>query len=147
VGRSYEESTPPTSSSFPRRKELPLLKTSGLSHCALYNLYKIISKIMVNRMRPILTRIISSNQAAFLKGRDIKESILLAHEMVHSMEFYHAEAVCLKADLSKAYDRVEWSFIKNTLTCFGFHPQWIERIMTCVSTPFLCLWRTGRPIL
>ncbi|KAF3773289.1 Transposon TX1 uncharacterized protein, partial [Nymphaea thermarum] len=90
---------------------------------ALYNsLYKIISKVMVNHMQNILNRITCLNQGAFLKGRIIHDQVALANDLVDFLHKRKSEAIMLKMDLSKAMLRL------------GFHPTWVTRIMTCVST-------------
>lgn len=40
----------------------------------------------------------------------------------------------MKIDISKAYDRLEWSFVEQMLNKFGFHSTWISRLMGCVTT-------------
>jgi hypothetical protein len=76
-------------------------------------LYKIISKCLVNRLRPILGDVISENQSAFVPGRLITDNALLAFECLHFMEHETSanNPLCVyKLDLSKAYDRVVWVF-------------------------------------
>ena len=100
-------------------------------------LYKIVSKVLANRLKKILLDIISSAQSAFVPGRLISDNILIAYEMTHYMkkkkrgkEGYAA----VKLDMSKAYDRVEWRFLREIMEKLGFHERWIELMMKCVST-------------
>ncbi|KAK4254232.1 hypothetical protein QN277_009639 [Acacia crassicarpa] len=72
--------------------------------------YKIISKILANRMRPFLDKCISPSQSAFFPSRCIQDNIIIAHEVYHYLrrkkdgpKFEFA----LKMDMNKAYDRVE----------------------------------------
>eukprot|EP00253_Pinus_taeda_P003595 PITA_03595 len=69
-------------------------------------LYKIISKIIANRLRPILSRHIAPQQFAFLEPRQIHEAIGSAQEAFHSIWTRHHKAIILKIDLTKAFDRV-----------------------------------------
>jgi hypothetical protein len=82
--------------------------------------YKIITKILANRLVLGLDGIISNNQAAFIPNRSILENVLLAQELVHN---YHKEAgkprCTIKVDIMKAYDSVNWDFILHCLECFG----------------------------
>jgi len=72
-------------------------------------LYKIIAKILVNRMRPILQRLIHPCQSAFVPKRVIHDNILVAHEIMNKFRHYKGKKgfVALKIDMEKAYDRIE----------------------------------------
>jgi len=72
-------------------------------------IYKILAKILVNRLRPVLQRIIHPSQSAFIPNRTIHDNILLAHEIINKFHYYKGKKgyVALKLDMEKAYDRVE----------------------------------------
>ncbi|KAL0286161.1 UNVERIFIED_CONTAM: hypothetical protein Sradi_7155500 [Sesamum radiatum] len=75
-------------------------------------LYKIITKILVQRMRTVLDLLISPSQNAFVPGRSIGDNILLAQELFQGYNQQHLPPRCaLKVDLRKAYDTVEWDFL------------------------------------
>lgn len=91
-------------------------------------IYKIISKILV-------------------RGRNISDNILIAHElfdMLRKMEkrkkFYGA----LKIDISKAYDRVDWKFLKAILVAMNFSSRWVRWILECVTTIQYTILVNGR---
>jgi hypothetical protein len=71
--------------------------------------YKIISKIMANRLKPLLQNIISPNQSAFLQGHSIQDNSILAYEIFHSMKKKRGSGglMALKIDMEKAFDRME----------------------------------------
>lgn len=99
--------------------------------------YKIISKILSLRLKPILGEIISENQSAFVAERAITDNILITHEMLHYLKTSQAEKKCsmaVKTDMSKAYDRVEWDFIEMVMKRMGFHQHWIKLVMECIKT-------------
>lgn len=99
--------------------------------------YKIASKVLSNRLKVILPEIISLNQSAFVPGRLITDNVLLAYEMTHFMKTKKRGPdgyAAVKLDMSKAYDRVEWSFLEKMLLKLGFHTGWVQVIMNCVST-------------
>lgn len=105
--------------------------------------YKIISKIIATRMKPIIQSLIHHNQAAFTKGRQITDHIILMREIIHtfSMPSFNKSAFCLKSDLLKAFDRMSWSFIEKILSMYAFPPTLITWIMACIkSTHFSILF-------
>ena len=99
--------------------------------------YKIASKVLSNRLKVILLDIISLNQSAFVPGRMITDNVLLAYEMTHYMQTKRGgqeSFAAVKLDMSKAYDRVEWLFLKMMMDRLGFDEKWVDIIMKCVST-------------
>lgn len=93
----------------------------SIAFCNVY--YKIISKLLSLRLRPVLSGIISENQSAFLPGRAIADNVLITHEILHYLKTSDARKHCymaVKTDMSKAYDRLEWHFIRQVLEKLGF---------------------------
>ena len=80
--------------------------------------------------------IISENQFAFIPHRLITDNVMVAFEMIHNMKINKGrnDGNCaLKIDISKAYDMVEWEFLKGMLERFGFSTQWIRWLTMCFS--------------
>lgn len=98
-------------------------------------LYKVISKILANRLKAILPDAIEPNQSAFIKGRLLLENVLLASEMVNG---YHKDSIssrcAIKFDITKAFDTVKWSFIVSVLQVMGLPDRFIQWIHLCIST-------------
>lgn len=98
-------------------------------------LYKAISKILANRLKGVLPQIIALNQSAFISDCLLMENLLLAMELV---KYYHKEEIstkcCMKIDISKAFDSVQWPFLLNTLRALGFPDKFIHWINLCIST-------------
>ncbi|XP_060210905.1 uncharacterized protein LOC132637908 [Lycium barbarum] len=73
------------------------------------------------RMKPVLSTIISANQSAFVGGRTIVQNILICQDLVRLYKRKHNTQSCLlKIDLKKAYDTVEWDFVKEMLEALQF---------------------------
>ena len=71
-----------------------------------------------------MQRIVAPTQSAFIKGRYILESVVIAHEIVHSAHKSGEKGVILKLDYEKDYGRVSWSFLFEMLETRNFDPGW-----------------------
>ncbi|KAG7564158.1 Reverse transcriptase zinc-binding domain [Arabidopsis suecica] len=97
-------------------------------------IYKVISKLIANRLKTVLPKFISGNQSAFVKDRLLIENLLLATELVKDYHKYSISSRCaIKIDISKAFDSVQWSFILNALSAMAFPPVFIKWISLCIS--------------
>ncbi|KAJ8774442.1 hypothetical protein K2173_016888 [Erythroxylum novogranatense] len=89
-------------------------------------LYKVISKMVANRLKHLLPFIISGSQCAFVPGRHIQENTVIAFETLHFMKG--------KRRGKDAYDRLEWNFLKAVLLKLGFDYEFVSLVYFCVST-------------
>jgi hypothetical protein len=113
-------------------------KMSDLRPISLCNvIYKVVSKCLVNRLRPVLEDIISEEQSAFVPGRLITDNAPLAFECLHHIHTgknSDNNYCAYKLDLSKEYDGVDWGFLRQIMEKLGFDHRWVDWIMTCVTT-------------
>ena len=100
------------------------------------SVYKIITKVIVARIRPHLDSLISPLQAAFVPGRRGVDNTILVQELIHTMGRAKGRNgyMAIKIDLEKAYDKLEWGFIREMLMRFNFPENLIELIMSCISS-------------
>lgn len=97
--------------------------------------YKIIWKILASRLSHILPSLISTNQAAFVKGRSIHQHIALAHELFQNLHYKtRGGSLCMQLDISKAFDKLSWTFLFKSLAFFGFSDNWIGLVKACVCS-------------
>lgn len=99
--------------------------------------YKIIAKVLVVRMKEVVPMVISLNQSTFIGSRHITDNVVLAHEFLHLLKNKRRgkeKFMVMKLDMSKAYDRVEWNFVKEMLFKMGFDQIFVAWIMECVTS-------------
>ncbi|KAL5558507.1 hypothetical protein UlMin_034718 [Ulmus minor] len=99
-------------------------------------LYKIISKMLANRLRKVMDNIISEEQSAFIPGRLISDNAIIGFECLHAIKRRKTKKnyMALKLDMEKAYDMVEWDFIQRVMDKLGFSAGWTKKIMACISS-------------
>jgi hypothetical protein len=100
-------------------------------------IYKLVAKVLANRLKSVLSKCISDNQSAFVPGRSILDNAMVAIEVVHYMKSKlrgKSGDVALKLDISKAYDKIDWDYLCGIMAKMGFCSQWIKWIMMCVET-------------
>ncbi|XP_043714817.1 uncharacterized protein LOC122663178 [Telopea speciosissima] len=99
--------------------------------------FKIITKLVADRLHGILDQLIASNQSAFIPNRLISDNVMVAHEMFHYIKKQKRgkqNFLALKHDMRKAYDRLEWNFVEGMLLRMGFNHFWVDRVMACITT-------------
>lgn len=109
--------------------------------------YKIASKVLTNRLKEVINLIISEEQSAFIPGRLISDNILILFEIIHYMKRKTRGKkgwMALKLDMSKAYDRVEWSYIRAMLLKLGFADSITDLFRQCVTTAHYKIAHSGK---
>lgn len=107
--------------------------------------YKIISKIVANRIKPLLPKLVSEEQSGYVEGRKILDNIIQAHEVVQSLKRKKQVGMIMQLDIAKVYDKVNWGYIKEILTTFGFDHNWIRWVITLVTTSSFSILVNGSP--
>lgn len=129
------------------KKKCPVQMTD-LRPISLCNVaYKVISKVLANRLKRVINGIISETQSAFIPGRLITDNIMLSYEVMHFMKRKTKGKkgwMALNLDMSKAYDRVEWGFLKEMLIKIGFSNNLVTLFMACVTSAHYQICHAGR---
>lgn len=106
--------------------------------------YKVISKVLTSRLLNVLPSLISHQQNGFVLGRQILDSTII-HENIHSLAMAKKQGFILKLDLSKAYDRVDWSFLVKVLLAFGFFIRCVDLFKHLISSTSFFFLVDGSP--
>lgn len=91
-------------------------------------IYKILAKVLANRLKGVLHAVISCSQSALIPNKLITNDVILGYECLHklrSCKLRKGGIVALKLNISKAYDKVEWIFLKNVMIRLGFSERWV----------------------
>ena len=107
------------------------------------SLYKILAKVLANRLRRVMDKVISPSQNAFVEGRQILDAALIANEAVDSMLRRNDGGVVCKLDIEKAYDHLNWEYVLEVMRRMGFGQRWLSWISWCMSTVFFSILING----
>ena len=111
-------------------------------------LYKLVLKVLANRLTKILLDIISDTQSAFQSDKAISDNILVVFETLHHMKNKRVGKsgfMIMKFDMSKTYDQVEWGFLCCLMKRMSFHDRWINLIFGCISSVSYSVLVNGEP--
>jgi exonuclease III len=96
----------------------------------LNTLYKVVAKIYANRMKPLIHHWILPSQTGFVPNRCILDNVFLAFEAIEWTLENKQDLSMLLLDFEKAYDRVNWTFLRETMEIMGFSNKWVNQVMS-----------------
>lgn len=108
-------------------------------------LLKLVSKVLANRLKLMMSKLTGRYQSSFLSGRSTTDNIVVAQELIHSLSKKRGRkgSFILKVDLEKVYDRIEWSFLEKVLQVTGFKKELVELMIDCFSSAKLVICWNG----
>lgn len=109
------------------------------------SLYKMVAKVLASRLAPIMDKLISSNQSAFIKGRQLVDGVVAVNEIIDFARKARKDCLIFKVDFEKAYDSVSWSFLDYMMRRLGFSVRWRRWIHACVCCGKLSVLVNGCP--
>lgn len=109
--------------------------------------FKIITKILADRLGVIASKIISQHQRGFIPGRHIQDCIMIASEAVNMLhKKTYGGNLALKIDIRKAFDTLNWNFLIHVLQCFGFSKLFCDWILTILHSAKLSINVNGKAV-
>jgi len=109
------------------------------------SMYKILAKVLANRLRSIIGSVISDSQSSFVKGQQILDGILVANEVVDDARRCKKELLLFKVDFEKPYDSIDWSYLDEVMCKMGFPVLWQKWIKECIGTATASVLVNGSP--
>ena len=105
--------------------------------------YKLLTKILSSRMQEYLPRLINSNQAGFVKGRFIGDTIRIIQDLIEYTNIKDLPGLLLFIDFEKAFDTIEWKFIWKVFESFNFGNSYIKWLKIIYKNPQSCIINNG----
>ena len=108
-------------------------------------LYKLLAKVLANRLKKVVSKVVSPTQNVFVEGRQILDAALIANEVIDSLLKGDEAGVLCKLDLEKAYNHINWDFLMSVMQKMGFGEKWASWIRWCISTASFSVLINGSP--
>ncbi|RVX23795.1 LINE-1 reverse transcriptase-like [Vitis vinifera] len=102
--------------------------------------------VLANRLKKVLDRVVSVDQNAFVRGRQILDAPLVANEVIDYWHKRKEKGLICKLDIEKAYDSINWKFLMKVLRKMGFGSRWMDWMWWCISTAKFSILINGVPV-
>ncbi|GKG25752.1 RNA-directed DNA polymerase, eukaryota, reverse transcriptase zinc-binding domain protein, partial [Tanacetum coccineum] len=107
--------------------------------------YKIIAKLLSNRLSSVLDKLVSLTQSAFVSGRHIQDGPLMVSEIIEWYKKRNKKLMIFKVDFEKAFDSVSWNYLDFILSQTGFGDLWRSWIRACLNSVRTSILVNGSP--
>ncbi|RVW53160.1 LINE-1 reverse transcriptase-like [Vitis vinifera] len=111
----------------------------------LRGLYKLLAKVLANRLKKVIGKVVSIDQNAFVMGRQILDASLIANEVIDAWQKREEKGLIYKLDIEKAYDSLNWQFFMKVMRKMGFGSKWLGWMWSCISTDKFSMLVNGVP--
>ena len=108
-------------------------------------LYKLLAKVLANRLKKVISKVVSIAQNAFVTGRQILDASLIANEVIDSWQKRKEKGLICKLDIEKAYNSINWKFLMKVLQKMGFGTKWVGWMWSCMSSAKFSVLVNGVP--
>jgi hypothetical protein len=122
------------------KKDHPRVLSDYRPICLVSSLYKILSKVLADRLKKVLGKLIDKVQSAFLSKRQIFDGVLVINELVDLAKQRDDNCLLFKVDFERAYDTVSWKFLEYMMERMGFADTWLRWIRSCVCQSSMLFW-------
>ncbi|RVX02717.1 LINE-1 reverse transcriptase-like [Vitis vinifera] len=102
-------------------------------------------KVLANRLKKVIGKVVSPAQNAFVMGRQILDASLIANEVIDLWQKRKEKGVICKLDIEKAYDSLNWQFLMKVLQKMGFGQKWLGWMWSCISSAKFSVLVNGVP--
>ncbi|GJX38590.1 RNA-directed DNA polymerase, eukaryota [Tanacetum coccineum] len=107
--------------------------------------YKVITKVLANRLATVISDLVSETQSAFVANRQILDGPFILNEVLNWCKRKRKQAMFFKVDFAKAYDSVRWDYLLDILHAFGFGPNWCRWIRGTFTSSMASILVNGSP--
>nr|GEW77726.1 putative RNA-directed DNA polymerase, eukaryota, reverse transcriptase zinc-binding domain protein [Tanacetum cinerariifolium] len=109
--------------------------------------YKIIGKVLVNRLSKVISSVVGEVQMAFIKGCQIIDGPLMVDEIISWESKQKRRLMLFKVDFEKAFDYLSWNFLLSKVEQMGFSSKWRNWILSCLNSSFASVLINGSPTM
>ncbi|GKD16416.1 putative RNA-directed DNA polymerase, eukaryota, reverse transcriptase zinc-binding domain protein [Tanacetum coccineum] len=107
--------------------------------------YKVIAKVLANRLLQVVNSVVSEVQSAYIKGRQIIDRPLMVNEIINWASKKNKQLFLFKVDFEKAFESLDWRFLDHTMDQMGFSLKWRNWIKGCLNSAYGSVIVNGSP--
>ncbi|XP_071700547.1 uncharacterized protein [Rutidosis leptorrhynchoides] len=127
------------------KKQDPSLLNDYRSISLIGSYYKIIAKLLSNRIRKVIPTLVGFEQSAFIKGRNIIDGALIANESISFLKHNRIKSLIFKVDFEKEFDCLNWDILMEVMEIMVFGVKWRGWIRSCLSSASISVLVNGTP--